>query len=134
MTAKHLGNLTELLCITSFYKEGYPVSIPYGENSNYDFIADISGRLIRDQVKTASKNQNESYSFSGRHNNKCYAKTSIDFFATYFDNNCYLIPVTECSTEKTLWLHTPKNNQLKNIHFAEEYLLSTQLEKLKIGD
>ena len=32
-----------------------------------------------------------------------YTKDEIDFFATYWENQCYLIPVECCSTEKTLW-------------------------------
>ena len=54
LTSKQKGNLTELQCITAFYENGYAVSIPYGENSRYDFIADIYGKLIRIQVKTSS--------------------------------------------------------------------------------
>lgn len=41
LTPKQKGNLTELKCISAFYELGYQCSIPYGENSRYDFIADI---------------------------------------------------------------------------------------------
>ena len=50
---KQKGIITELECITAFNKLGYKVSIPYGEDSRYDFIADINGKLIRVQVKTS---------------------------------------------------------------------------------
>ena len=55
MDKKQIGNLTELQCLTSFVSLGYNVSIPYGDNAKYDFIADIQGKLIRVQVKTASE-------------------------------------------------------------------------------
>ena len=64
---KQKGNLTELQCITAFYEIGYSVSIPYGENSRYDFIADVNGHLIRIQVKTSStKDDGKTYTFSCR--------------------------------------------------------------------
>lgn len=47
LATKQKGNLTELQCIAAFYELGYSVSIPYGENSRYDLIADINGRLIK---------------------------------------------------------------------------------------
>ena len=53
LSSKQKGNLTELKCITAFYELGYQCSIPYGENSRYDLIADIDGRLIRVQRKTS---------------------------------------------------------------------------------
>lgn len=43
LNPKQKGNLTELKCISAFYELGYQCSIPYGENSRYDFIADIDG-------------------------------------------------------------------------------------------
>ena len=41
LESKQKGNLTELQCITACYELGYSVSIPYGENSRYDFILDL---------------------------------------------------------------------------------------------
>ena len=89
---KQKGNLTELQCITAFYEIGYSVSIPYGENSRYDFIADVNGHLIRIQVKTSStKDDGKTYTFSCRSSrtnskrtiNKKYTKSEIDYFATF---------------------------------------------------
>ena len=37
LTSKQKGNLTELQCLTAFVAEGCGVSIPYGDNSKYDF-------------------------------------------------------------------------------------------------
>ena len=96
LQSKQKGNLTELQCITAFYELGYSVSIPYGENSRYDLIADIEGKLIKIQVKTSSiKNGNaEAIEFSCRSSrinstgtiNTRYTKSEIDYFATYWDN------------------------------------------------
>ena len=40
LSSKEKGNLTELQCLTAIYELGYKASIPYGENSRYDFILD----------------------------------------------------------------------------------------------
>ena len=139
---KQKGNLTELQCITACYQLGYIVSIPYGENSRYDFILDIGNKLLRVQVKTSSnkkeiKNPTDAIVFSCRSINvnskgnttHRYDKKQIDYFATYWNNQCYLIPVEECSTEKTLWFKPPANNQKAFISMASDYELSTILER-----
>ena len=61
-----------------------------------------------------------------------YNENEIDYFATYWDNECYLIPVQECSVEKTLRFAPPKNGQTKGITFAKDYTLEKQLEKENI--
>ena len=99
---KQKGNLTELQCIAAFYEIGYSVSIPYGENSRYDFIADVDDHLIRVQVKSSStKDGGKSYTFSCRSSRtngkrtitKRYTKLEIDYFATFINVRCYIVPV-----------------------------------------
>ena len=140
LESKQKGNLTELQCITSFYELGYTVSIPYGENSRYDFIADVQGKLLRVQVKTSSIAEDKSYiEFSCRSSrsnasgcyNRSYTSEEIDYFATYYDGHCYLVPVRECSTAKKLRFTPPKNGQVVGINFAKDYELQTQLNKIK---
>ena len=63
--------------------------------------------------------------------NERYLANEVDFFATYWKNQCYLIPVSECSVEKTLRFAPPKSGQLKGITFAKDYELAKQLEKVK---
>lgn len=129
---KQKGNLTELQCITAFYELGYKVSLPYGENSRYDFIADINGKLIRVQVKTCKPSIDGSIiSFPCRstrvNSNGCYQRQytnkEIDYFCTYYKNKCYLVPVSECSKGKKLRLSGAKNNQIKGVSYAEDYEL-----------
>jgi len=142
LSTKAKGNLTELQCITAFYSLGYQVSIPYGENSRYDFIADINGKLLKIQVKTASVKSNSigAITFSTRSTrinssgnlSKSYTKAEIDYFATFWDNKCYLIPIEETSsTEKTLRFTPPANGQIKGIKFANDYELEKQLQLIQ---
>ena len=139
LSAKNKGSLTELQCISAFYNLGYTVSIPYGEDNRYDFIADINGILIKVQVKTSStKDNGNSYSFSCRSSqtnskgtiNKKYTKDEIDYFATYINNNCYLIPVEECSCRKKLKFVDNNNVSKSNNTSEQNYRLKTQLESL----
>ena len=138
LTSKQKGNLTELQCITAFYKLGYSVSIPYGENSRYDFIADVNGELLKIQVKTSRvKKENEAIIFTCRSTNvntkgtvyHRYNKEQIDYFATFWNEKCYLVPVEECSVEKTLRFCYPSNGQKKGITLAEEYELEKVLNR-----
>ena len=139
LDSKKKGNLTELQCMSAFMAQNCGVSIPFGDNSKYDFIADIDGKLLKIQVKTASIKDENSIKFSCRSThvnctgvkNIRYDENEIDYFATYWNNQCYLIPVKECSVEKTLRFAPPKNGQIKGITFAKDYLLEQQLIKIK---
>ena len=143
LTSKQKGNLTELQCLTAFYEHGCHVSVPFGENSRYDMIADVDRKLIRVQVKTSSikKGDLNAIEFSCRSShvnstgvkNIRYNADEIDYFATYWKGKCYLIPVSECSATKTLRFAPPKNGQRTGITFAEEYELSRQLEIIRKG-
>lgn len=142
MDTKKKGNLTELQCLAAFTENECGVSIPYGDNSKYDFIADVDGKLLKIQVKTSSyvNEEQTAIKFSCRSthlnckgvSNVKYSKDEIDYFATYWENKCYLIPVEECSTQKNLRLtDTTKSGQVKGISFAKDYELSLQLQKIK---
>ena len=139
LSSKQKGNLTELQCITAFYELGYQISIPYGENSRYDFIADINGKLIKVQVKTSStKDEGKSFEFSCRSTrvnaqgslSRTYTAEEIDYFCTYFNNKCYLIPISECSRSKKLRLEPPASSQKVGINMAIDYELLSQLNKI----
>lgn len=139
LNKKQKGNLTELQCISAFYNMGYSVSIPYGENNRYDFIADVNGILLKIQVKTASSRDNgKTFDFSCRSSrinskkvySKKYSKKEIDYFATYIYNKCYLLPVEECSTSKRIRFEKTLNNQDENTNFEENYRLEKQIELL----
>lgn len=144
LTSKQKGNLTELQCLTAFYEQGCHVSIPFGENSRYDMIADVNGKLIKVQVKTSSVKNNDfnaiefscrsSYTNSTGVKNVRYNADEIDYFATYWEGKCYLIPISECSVTKTLRFAPTKSGQRVGISFAEDYELSKQLEIIRGGN
>lgn len=137
---KRIGNLTELQCLLYLFKLGYDISQPYGDNSRYDFILDVDNNLYKIQCKTSHPLEKGVYEFkcnSSRCNTKgtyktYYTKEDVDFFATFINERCYLIPFKETSTHsKILRFVSTKNNQTKGITFGFEYEAEKQIEKLK---
>lgn len=139
LTSKEKGNLTELQCMTEFYKAGYKVSIPYGENSRYDMILDVNGHLLRIQCKTSRFVSDECFIFvcrSTRVNSKGtqsirYTKDEIDYFSTFYNGKCYLVPVEECGNEKKLRFCYPPSGQKAGISLAEHYEFDKVLKQFK---
>ena len=133
------GLTTELQCQTYFTQKGYNVSVPLGEDCRYDLIVDIEGILIRVQVKTCSIHStgikipcHSTQVNTQTTKQKSYNKEQIDYFATYYNNNCYLIKVEECSTDKTLSFENKRVNQ-HSVSFIEDYLADKQIEKILNG-
>lgn len=142
LETKQKGIITELKCITAFNQLGLKVSIPYGENSRYDFIVDINGHLVRVQAKTSSGVLNEKDELAGikfacrstrvstqGNFHRKYTKNEIDYFCTFWDDTCYVVPVEECSTDKTLRFFYPSNGQKSIISLAEDYTIEKQWSK-----
>ena len=116
----------------AFMKLGYNVLTPYGDCERYDYVVDVGGKFIKIQCKTAStEDDGASFKFSCRSSNRRegkiihhqYSKDEIDYFVTCFDNQCYLIPVEECGTDKRLRLLPAKNGQTRGITWAKDYRL-----------
>lgn len=139
LTSKQKGNLTELKCISAFYELGYQCSIPYGENSRYDFIADVNRKLLKIQCKTSHEVESGVIEFSCRscrsntqsNLQRKYTANEVDYFCTYWDNMCYLVPINECSVSKKLRFIPPKNGQKVGITFASNYELPKQLSLIE---
>lgn len=121
---------------------GYLASIPIGQDSRYDMIVDINKHLYKIQVKTSRANDslNEGLIFSTvshrmNHSNgnmkQKYDKEDVDFFATVFENEMYLIPIELCTgAEKRL---VKENNKFSNTacDLMEDYRVETVIKKLE---
>ena len=138
MNTNITGTITELKCITYFLELGYTVSVPQNP-CRYDFIVDTGKELLKVQAKTCNTTRREgSITFStcsahyvqGQHTHTAYKDDDIDYFCTYFENECYLVPVQECGArEKALRLIPTKNGQTKNIAFAKDYIAKEVLNR-----
>lgn len=126
-----LGTITELKCKTYFLELGYVVSTP-DISTRYDFILDTGKELLKIQVKSSHLGEDgnkitfktiSSHITSTGYSRRDYTEDGIDYFCTWYDNECYLIPVSECGkSDKSLRLAPTKNGQVKNISFAKDYI------------
>jgi hypothetical protein len=104
----------------------------------YDFVLDTGKNLYKIQSKTCNCDEFEekitfstcsSHYIKGQHVHTDYKNDNIDYFCTFYNNKCYLIPVEECGkTEKNLRLVPTRNGQVKNIAFAKDYIAEEVLK------
>lgn len=131
------GLTTELQCQLFFTQLGYNVSIPLGEDCRYDMIVDIDGMLLRVQVKHATIAENgitistrSTQSNTTGSKSSTYSKEQIDYFATFYNNQCYLIKVEECSTQKTLAFTKVQQTQ----NFIDDFLAEKEIQRIVNGE
>lgn len=132
------GSISELQCILAFTELGYQVSLPFGGQARYDFIADINGKLIRVQVKSAKKISDESFMIEcrnshylhGHHTHTKYGEDEIDYFATFNKGKCYLIAISNCGSTKTFRYALPSNGIKSTINLAKDYELEEVIKTI----
>lgn len=137
-TTNQKGLITEMKVMLFFVEQGYNVSQPLNADSKYDCILDVKGELYRIQVKTAhpSSSTKDSIEIKCRSvtttQNHCkmsgYSQNDIEFFATVWNNEVYLIPVNECSSTKTL--HLTDLVQRSNWSYLKNYKATDILQTL----
>ena len=135
LTTQQKGITTEIFVAARLLQLGYNVSQPFCQDSKYDLIVDANNHLYRLQVKTARQINEDTILFNCRSTTKnsqtnksrYYQENEIDYFATYWNNEVFLIPVSECSSEKRLHL-TPVKQSTQT--YAYDYLASEVLKNL----
>ena len=140
MNSKQLGNITEVQVMLGFLQLGYNVLTPYGDCERYDFVADVNGKFVKIQVKSSKVSDDGtkfSFNTASTHysDGKCvhhsYSKEDIDYFATVYNNQIYLIPVEECSSRlQSLRLISTKNGQTRGVKWANDYRLEEVIKEL----
>ena len=135
-TTNQKGLITELSVALELIKLGYAVSQPLNADSKYDFIVDTGNQLIRIQVKTAHLNKNETgFEFkcrsvtvnSSKVNCKYYSPDDVDYFATFWDGEVYLVPVNQCSANKSLYF---EKHARQDVCWKDDYKASEVLKTL----
>lgn len=131
------GITTELICMQKFIELGYIVSVPYGNNSRYDLLIDNGKTIWKIQCKTASLNENGSYtiqtcnkvSTSTQRRTKHYTKDEIDFIVSLIDNQLVVIPVefVENSTARSFRVKPPKYGSKTNCNLIEDFTVEKYL-------
>ena len=139
LSSHFIGEITEQQVALEFLKLGYLVSKPLVQSSKYDFIVDINHKLYKIQVKTGTFKEDSYIEFatSTSHTNTkgtlnlSYSQDDVDFFATIYNGECYLVPFEICGKRsQRLRLVPTKSGQTKGITFAKDYHLEDIVKKL----
>ena len=133
---KKKGDLAELKVATDLIARGCRLSLPYGEDHDYDLVADYEGRLHRVQVKyTRSDGRvikvkcfSHSLTAGKIRSTKHYSTAMVDWIAVYdlTTDRCYYVPSWMLGAEGRslfqLRLVPARNGQSLRIRRAEDYL------------
>lgn len=139
LSSHFIGEITEQQVALEFLKLGYLVSKPLVQSSRYDFIVDINHKLYKIQVKTGTLKEDTYIEFatSTSHTNTqgtlnlTYSSDDVDFFATMYENQCYLVPYELCGKRSQRLRTIPtRNGQTKGITFAKDFHLKDVIERL----
>lgn len=125
MNTKTKGNIAETFVLANLINQGFTVSIPYGENSRYDFVAETKSGFKRVQVKYISKHKNRDYYNlslksirANKNRNKlvCYTTEDVDFIIGYCPDNecCYIVPMSDLKAKHELHIWIDKIPKGKN--------------------
>lgn len=90
-------------------------------------------QIYRIQVKTSTVNDTNEYiefKTNSSHTNTrgtiyhTYSADDVDYFATMYNHQCYLVPISKIGARTFhLRLKPTRNGQTKNINFAKDFLL-----------
>ena len=134
-----IGEITEQEVAIAFLKLGIQVSKPLVQSSRYDFVIDVNNNLYKIQVKTGTLKEDSYIEFatSTSHTNTKgtinlnYSEKDVDFFATIYNGQCYLVPFKVCGRRaQRLRIVPTKNNQKKGVTFAKDYKLEEVIKEL----
>lgn len=119
MNTNEKGNMALGKAIAYFTKEGYCVSIPLNDSQPYDLVVEKDNVLQTVQVKYTSEKRNENVyictlvTTSGSSRQKIYSltDTKVNLLFCMVDKGiCFLIPISDINTTKTISLYTTKDS------------------------
>lgn len=141
MNTKDKGEICELEVILAFKKMGIPVLLPYGDNLRFDICVIINNIFYRIQIKKGHITKNGcinfktcsyTYGFGSRGKGMTDYRGEIDFFAVCYENNVYLVPITEVNNPGSLRLRLdPPKHPNKTIRWAKDYQIKEQVDKIR---
>lgn len=111
MNTKAQGDVGVAMAIAYYTQQGYPVSIPMGDNTRYDLIVEVNGELKKIQCKASKYKPKGQYIIALRTSGGNKSGTTIkkinkedaDFvFAYTFDGGWYEFPQSEFVNKATI--------------------------------
>lgn len=140
MWTKKRGSVNELQCMAKIAEYGYTVLTPYGDSERYDFVIEKGGKFQWVQCKTWHQVEGRSLitiSLKSSHITangtvtKLYTEDEIELFATFFNGECYLIPVSQVKKMKLVSLSVDENKKAKR--YLSYYLASKILDNCEFN-
>src|SRR3989338_8980659 len=128
MHTKRKGDIGELIAAQEFFRRGWHVAFPYGENAKYDLIIEKDGICKRVQVKAVYPKNGVLHVNCRSSNNwsvKSYSSKDIDLLVAVDleSNKVYFIPSAKMNRALfDLRLDPAKNSQKKKINFIDSFL------------
>lgn len=132
---KQKGDLAELKVSADLVSRGCSISFPYGEDCDYDLIADFEGVLHRVQVKYTESDgrvinvrcRSHSLTNGKVRRTKCYTAKTVDWIAAYdrTSDRCYYVPARELGAGRSqlhLRLVPARNGQRMRVRDACDYI------------
>jgi hypothetical protein len=134
---KAIGDRTTLAVMLALSDAGYAISVPFGENTRYDLVADDGERLLKVQCKTGRlrggavffrPSSSYAHHASPRQTRRRY-EGEIDFFGVYCSDTggVFLVPIEHVATTwmASLRVEPARNSQKKRIRRAADYEVAT---------
>lgn len=127
---KEKGDLGVAKAYCDLIEKGYIVLFPTTEHAPFDLVAYDGSRFIRIQVKYRSAvngcllvNLITWWADKNGSHGKPIDKRQVDVFCVYCPetDRCYYFRAQEVNTSLTLRISPPRNNQSKNVKFADDY-------------
>ena len=131
---KQKGDLAELKVAADLLLRGCQLSFPFGEDCDYDLIADYAGLLHRVQVKFTQSDghrilvrcRSHSLTKGKIRRTKYYTAKTVDWIAVYdpTTDRCYYCPSSELGSgrsELSLRITPARNGQNFGIRYAGDY-------------
>jgi PD-(D/E)XK endonuclease len=133
---KQKGDRTTLAVMLALRDAGFPILVPFGENTRYDLVIDDGGELRRVQCKTG-RLRNGAVIFAvcscyGHHlkpgNARRHYHGEVDLFAVYCPETAsvYLVPIKDLDVKVScaLRVEPTRNRQRRRIRKAEDYRIA----------
>jgi hypothetical protein len=132
-----IGAISQAKVLAALTAAGKVVLTPCVHVRPYDFVIEDDGSFFRVQCKTGRMFRGAVYfrphrlraakRETGWERRVTDYKGAVDFFGVYCpDNECvYLVPISAVASYRicSLRVSQPRNNQMKRIRWAEEYLV-----------
>ena len=127
MSTIDVGNMSESLVLAAYIREGFHVSVPFGNGCPYDLVVDTGARLLKVQVKTGWQRKGcliykgqRRIKDANRNSMRQYREDEVDYFAIYFPKTAgiYVVPFGAAGGFGRLRVAPVMNGQQKLLRFS----------------